>query len=228
MRQFDLPANDVLVGGAKACHALLVPDFGFPAGHHAEFLRERGAEFAVPADRGMAVAVGEGGAHQLAVGGLVGGLGLDEPCPRAAVPQEFPIARAEVLAPGLCPLLVQRVGQQVAGVGGGNLGAHVGVVSTQCGRGGAFEAVDVGLYLPRGKEEHAPAPEHHGVVVAQCLPGMMRGLPQVRRAGRGIEVRPQRVDDLITQTLLIAGQREQLHEFGGASQRPAVLRGFTS
>jgi hypothetical protein len=50
------------------------------------------------------------------------------------------------------------------------------------------------------------------------------GLAQVRRAGFGVQVGPQRLDHLVACQAMPVRQGEQLHELGGAPPRPPMRR----
>jgi hypothetical protein len=53
---------------------------------------------------------------------------------------------------------------------------------------------------------------------------MVRGLAQVGAARQVVEVRPQRLDDLVAEQAVVVIQGEQLNELGGPAGHPPVLR----
>ncbi|MDT4864341.1 hypothetical protein FQZ97_991020 [compost metagenome] len=60
-----------------------------------------------------------------------------------------------------------------------------------------LEALDIDGNATVVPQHHLTAMKHHAVVSAQCLPDVVHGLAQVRRAGVRIELRPQRVNDSV-------------------------------
>ena len=164
------------------------------------------------------------GAHQLAVGHLIGAVELDQSGPGAGVAKQFDLTQAQTLPAWDCPVLVDGVRQQVSGIGRGCVNARRRLAGCQRRVGEPFEAGGVN-FDPRSGEQHDPAAaEHDSVLVAKSLPGMVGGLTQIGRAGVGVEVRPQRLDRRLAEQHLAVGQGEQLYQFGRTPGGPRVRR----
>ena len=146
--------------------------------------------------------------HQLAVRGLVGRVGVDEFLPGLPVAEQVHPQSGQLLPPSLGPLLVARVGQQLADAecGGGEAGG--GVPGAQRGDAGPLELLDVGVHGVAREQGHPAAGQHDRVLMPERLSGVVGGLTQVSRAGPRAQMRPQRVDDLLAQQRVPVGERE--------------------
>ena len=90
-----------------------------------------------------------------------------------------------------------------------------------------FETVDIDGDTAVRPQHHLAAVQHQAVVPAECLPGVVCGLAQVGRAGIGLELRPQGVDDAVACHAPLRRQAQQLHQLGRAQAGPA-LGGYLS
>ena len=201
------PTNAVAAGARPATHSSYSARLS-PSGREAQLALEVRAQPPVPADGRGPIAAAEGSPHELPVGLLVGGLDLDERLPAPGEAQQLGAASTNVLATRRGPLLVERAREQDAGTAGGRFGARRRVAGAERGLGESLEALDVRAQLVVREQGDVPAGQHDRVLTAEGMPAMVRGLAQVGRAGLGLEVRPQRVDDLLAQELVPLGERE--------------------
>jgi hypothetical protein len=147
----------------------------------------------------------------------------------AGVPQRLPA--------GGEPVLVQVLGQQVAGVQ--RRGGRVGRRLTRAvgGRRGGLERRHVDDQWPHGlrRPQHQPAAgqgegagrERGGratVPRRQCVPGHVQGLAQIVGPGCRRVVGPERLQDLVAVQALARRQGEELHQALGLAQPPGALR----
>jgi hypothetical protein len=100
-------------------------------------------------------------------------VGLDEPFPLAAAPQELPVEGPKMFSPHLGPLLVQRIGKQVAGIRRCHLRTGEWVGDSQRGLRRGLEAVDIGLHLMRREEGDQATTQHDGIQFSHRLPGVV-------------------------------------------------------
>ncbi len=131
---------------------------------------------------------------------------------------------SQLVPPGLGPLLVERVREQVTRVARHRLVARGTVPGADSRLGPTLEPGDVGLDVTAGEQVDPAAAQHHGVLPAEGLPGMVCGLPQVGGARVGLQVRPQRLDDLLAHEPVTIGQGEKLNELRGPATRPRGVR----
>ena len=87
-----------------------------------------------------------------------------------------------------------------------------------------LEGFEVALHLVGREKTDLPAAEHDRVLAAERLPGMVGRLAQVGGTRLGPQVRPQRLDGLITHQVALGGQGEELHELRRAAPRPPLRR----
>ena len=180
----------------------------------------------IPTDRSRPVAGREFQRHQRAVGGFVGRFFLRQPLPLSARAQQLDEACAQAFPRRLGPCLVRRAGQEVTAVFAGGLLAGRRVAAGQRGLRTKVERVGVDADRPpRPQGDLAPL-QHDAIVSAQRLPCVMRRLAQVGGTGLGVELRPQRIDDLVTGQPVSRPEAQQLDQMGGAKAGPPVGRQF--
>ena len=222
--QFDLAADEDRRAVAEPGDALLVERPALEAGRQPELAFQVRAQTSVPADRGVSIAGQQRRAHQLPVGLLVGRLDSHQPIPLSAQPQQLDLARPQAVPPSLRPLLIQRIREQVSGVHRRRRGARHAIPRAQRRLRRPLEALHIGLDLGRREQRDPAAAEHHRVLPAERLAGVVSRLAQVRRPRLQPQVRPERLDHLLPLQAAPFGQGEQLHQLRGPPTRPHALR----
>ena len=224
LRQFHLPADERRPRRLQPGNAQLIQGLGLAIRGHAEHLLQAGAQARIPADRGGPVAGLELAFHQFPMRRLVRRLGLHQAFPLAAHAQQLEVARPQMGAGRFRPGLVLRPRQEFTVVGACRFGAGRGLAHGQRGIRPSLEDGRVHDHGPAGTKDDLPAAQQHRVLVAHGLPRVVRGLAQVGGASLGIELRPERIDDLLTQQLVRLRQAQQLNQVGRAQARPTVGR----
>ena len=226
LRQRQCAADERRPAGLQPDQAALVQGLGVPVRRDAQALLQRLTQMGVPAQRGGAVAGLELALHQRAVRALVGGLVLGQLLPLRAGAQQLDVARLQALARGFGPRFVARAGQQVAGVAQGGLGALRSVAPGQRRVGLVLEHVGVDDHLALRPQHHLAALRDERVVAPQRLARVVHRLAQVGRSGLGVELRPQRVDQLLARQPVPGLQAQQLHQMRRAQAGPLLGREF--
>ena len=87
---------------------------------------------------------------------------------------------------------------------------------------------DVDHDLRVGCQRDPPAQQHKRLMVSQRLTRIGGRLVQIDRPAPGVEVRPQRLEHLVTVKIAPPGKREQLHEFGRPTRLPGTGKNRTA
>jgi len=183
---------------------------------------QRLAQVGVPAQGGGAVAGRQLALHQRTVRRFVLGVDLCQSLPLAAGAQQLQLPLTQPFACGLGPRLEARTGQQIAGVGRGDIGAVGGVTLRECGIGTLLKALRIHHDRAFWPQHHLPGLQHDAVVTPQCLACVVRGLSEVGGTGLGLKLWPQRIDHFVPRQPLVGLQAQQLHQLSSAQAGPAV------
>ena len=143
--------------------------------------------------------------------------------------QQCQITRAERRAAPGCPILVQVLGQKISAIAierllcRSRVGRSPGILDRRC------KGVDVGLNEFRRTKSNnvAVAVEEDAwgcTSRAQSFPGTVQGDTEVVCGGGGLELRPERVCQLLPMQSMRRLQRKQLHNCRGALLSPAGVR----
>jgi hypothetical protein len=164
------------------------------------------------------------GAHQGARGLLVGGVFFGQPIPQRSGAQHVEVAPAQAGARLDRPGLVEVVWQEVASIQIRRRAANSLVGATQPSLRSCLEPLDVRLHSGIGpRHEHAAVIDDRPLVTDR-EPGEVQGLSKVGAGGLGLALGPERLHDLSPMHPMAGGEREQLHDVGGAAAAPCVAR----
>lgn len=197
---------------------------GLPVRQDSERLLQRLAQMRVPAQRGSAVARLQLALHQRAMRRLVGGLELRQLLPLRTGTQQVDITGVHAFAGNFRPGFVATAWEQVAGVLPRGLRAFGGIAPGQCGFGPARERLRIDHQRAVRPERQLAALHNERIVAPQGLTGVVRRLAQVGGSGLGLELRPQRVDDLVARHAVSRLKAQQLHEVRRPQAGPALRR----
>ncbi len=187
---------------------------------------QRLAQVGVPTQGGGSVASRQFALHERPVRRLVFGVDLRQPFPLAAGAQQLQMAFTQTFAGTFGPGFEACPGQQVAWVGGGNVGTVGRVALRQRGVGALLETQRVHHHRTLWPQQHLAALQHDAVVAPQGLARVVGGLAQVGGTGLGFELRPQRIDHLVARQALVRMQAQQLHQLRSAQAGPAFAWQF--
>ena len=137
-----------------------------------------------------------------------------------APPQDVEISGPQLAPRQLRPLLEETLGQQLPSVGRGGDAPPVGVVTPQRSLGGKNEVVDIRPKRILREERDLASPQHDRALRTDRAARDVCGLAQIRRAGLGVQMRPQRLDDLVPREHPVVGKREHLYELSCTRRLP--------
>ena len=159
--------------------------------------------------------------HQLAMGDLVGGIGLGQLRPQPTGAQQVEVQPLHSLARGDGPLVVPLVGQQIPAEPGHDRSAGGGLAGRQCPSGRGLELLEIDPHVGGRPEGHGVAAEDYALPRPHRLAGERGRLMQVGTGRLGAEVRPQRVHDLLRAQPAVRRQGQELDELDGTLARPS-------
>ena len=173
---------------------------------------------------GVCFLVGAVDRHDLGEGLDLGGVFLAGFQQAGQLEEQVETQEAQGLAARDSPVLIEVLGEQVAGIerqGGLELGrflAFEGLI------GGGFKGVDIDVGPIAEAEESIFEEERNGPGLVEDLAGGEEGLVEIIGRGGEVRVRPERIQDLVAMQTVGRGQGEQLDQVAGAPGAPLFLR----
>ena len=186
---------------------------------HPELDRQRGAQPSVHGDRVVTSPFAERSAHDLSSRSLVQRIELEHAIPLTTGAQQIEVPVHQEPPRFVRPRFVSGARQQLTRVEKRRGTRRNSVPRGERPVGSLEELVDVGVHGDARKQRHVQLLQDNRVRVRERLAGMVCGLAQVRAARRRVELRPERVDDLIARKLATRRKCEQLDQLTSATGR---------